>query len=106
MPLPEKAPDTSFPLNTVTKEPLMFGPNITGVFNRHKGYGVMVSDNTSSGAFFWTEPDFSETRGIAASSYSFNMGNLGFRASRSNSTYGSSSVVQPSSSRMFFCIKT
>ena len=88
------------------KVPVMFGPNITGVFNRHKGYGVMVSDNTSSGAFFWTEPDFSETRGIAASSYSFNMGNLGFRASRSNSTYGSSSVVQPSSSRMFFCIKT
>lgn len=72
-------------------------PNITGEFpNNDNEYEKYYSGAFSIGS-------------VKLSGYSDGNGSAGqtglFRASRSSSTYGSSTTVQPSSVRSFFCIK-
>ena len=66
-------------------------PNITGVFNRDKDYGIITSTNTSSGAFYYGGTNVG--RGVNSSDVQG--GNLYFDASRSNHIYGASDTVQP-----------
>lgn len=66
-------------------------PNITGVFNRDKNYGIITSTNTSSGAFYYGGTNVG--RGVASSEVQGS--DLYFDASRSNPIYGASDTVQP-----------
>lgn len=73
-------------------------PNITGEFpNNDNEYEKYYSGAFSIGS-------------VTLSGYSDGNGSVGqtglFRASRSSSTYGSSTTVQPSSVRSLFCIKS
>lgn len=80
-------------------------PNITGDFfgNRDGGtsYGF-GSSGTTSGAFY--NAGSSGYTAYAAGN-ARDRGSIGFRASYSDSSYGSSSYVQPSSLRLVHCIK-
>lgn len=85
--------------------PLMFGPNITG---KHANPNFQIFDaqyfgKGLSGAF--TLETTSNRRGILDSDGAYSGANFLFDASRSNSTYGSSSMVQPASTRLLACIK-
>lgn len=78
--------------------PVMFGPNITGEFpNNDNEY-----EKYYSGAF-----SIGSVRLSGYSDADASTGQTGlFRASRSSSTYGSSTTVQPASVRSLFCIKS
>lgn len=83
----------------------MFGPNITG---KHANPNFQIFDaqyfgKGLSGAF--TLETTSNRRGILNSDGAYSGANFLFDASRSNSTYGSSSMVQPASTRLLACIK-
>lgn len=85
--------------------PVMFGPNITG---KHANPNFQIFDaqyfgKGLSGAF--TLETTSNRRGILNSDGAYSGANFLFDASRSNSTYGSSSMVQPASTRLLACIK-
>lgn len=64
-------------------------PNITGVYNRHSGYGNIVSDNTSSGAFYFDTSTAWSGKSVHPSDSNYSVNNVKFDASRSNSIYGS-----------------
>ena len=70
-------------------------PNITGVYNRHNGYGNIVSDNTSSGAFYYDSSTAWSGKSMHPSDGSYSVNNVKFDASRSNNIYNASSTVQP-----------
>lgn len=75
----------------------MFGPNITGNINNsyvHYEFGT-------SGAF---SSDRGTDRVTDGGAYGKTV-SMSFRASWSDSTYGSSSYVQPNSLRLVHCIK-
>ena len=78
--------------------PVMFGPNITGTFTEHGN----TSEMKCTGAFT------GEARiGLGSNSGGArDGGRVTMNSSRSSSVYGSSSVVQPSSARLLFCIKS
>ena len=84
--------------------PVMFGPNITGRFNRDasggRAWGVITQENNSTGPFY---AGANVGRGMAGSE-SVQAGDLMFDASLANSTY-SGSTVQPVSIRLLPCIK-
>lgn len=71
-------------------------PNITGVYNRHSGYANIVSDNTSSGAFYFDTSTAWTGKSLHPSDGNFSVNDVKFDASRSNNIYGTSSTVQPS----------
>ena len=80
-------------------------PNITG---KHANPNFQIFDaqyfgKGLSGAF--TLETTSNRRGIRNSDGAYSGANFLFDASRSNSTYGSSSMVQPASTRLLACIK-
>ena len=79
--------------------PVMFGPNITGYLSKSD----FSNDTSYTGVFSQTE------RGSAWSGGSSGHENTWdspyFSARAANSTYGSSSVVQPASIRLMLCIK-
>lgn len=83
----------------------MFGPNIIG---RHKNNTYQIFDaqyfgKGLSGAF---ELETATSKlGIRASEGAYSGANFKFDASGYDSTYGSSSYVQPSSLRLVHCIK-
>lgn len=81
------------PANTTINAGL---PNITGVYNRHSGYANIVSDNTSSGAFYFDTSTAWTGKSLHPSDGNFSVNNVKFDASRSNNIYGTSSTVQPS----------
>ena len=97
----ENAPDTSFPLYTATKEPLMFGPNITGY--------VAVDDNVGRNANVCGGA-FSKGAKTTGSSKGGGVNNglypLNLDASKSSSTYGKSTTVQPQTMRVLAFIKS
>lgn len=72
------------------------GPNITGSFGNFR-----TSGPSYIGCFF-ASSDSSQRHGSDGVSFS----GAGFDASRSSSTYGMSSVVQPSALHLLSCIKT
>ena len=87
--------------------PVMFGPNITGV-----GYDTLRAADVTAVNKYVSGAIYSKARTTAASAVSYqsivnndNGGCLRFDASRSSSTYGTS-TVQPSSVRLVHCIKT
>ena len=88
----------NIPLGTV---PMMFGlPNITGWFTLGRNSGhVSKVDGT---LFYFGEAD----RSAAATADANDAQHAVFDPSRANATYGSSSVVQPASSRFLACIKS
>ena len=82
-------------------------PNITGV-----GYDTLRADDVTAVNKYVSGAIYSKTRTTAASAVSYYSiinndkgGCLRFDASRSSSTYGTS-TVQPSSVRLVHCIKT
>lgn len=82
-------------------------PNITGV-----GYDTLRAADVTAVNKYVSGAIYSKTRTTAASAVSYssiinndNGGCLRFDASRSSSTYGTS-TVQPSSVRLVHCIKT
>ena len=83
------------------------GPNITGV-----GYDTLRAADVTAVNKYVSGAIYSKARTTAASAVSYqsivnndNGGCLRFDASRSSSTYGTS-TVQPSSVRLVHCIKT
>ena len=80
-------------------------PNIVGKYNRHRGFGNIVSDNTSDGVFHFLPPDFQNNVSMGVSTNHYTMGNLGFNASFSNAIYSRSNLVQPESIRIIYLIK-
>lgn len=86
------------PFTSQDVDPVMFGPNITGEFpNNDNEY-----EKYYSGAF-----SIGSVRLSGYSDADASTGQTGlFRASRSSSTYGSSTTVQPASVRSLFCIKS
>ena len=93
--LREKAPDALEDMapHIVPASPMMFGPNITGSANRSRSYDDV------SGAFY-------KGGGRGYNHYEqTGIDSISFSASRSNSTYGSSSTVQPPSLALLGLIK-
>ena len=77
----------------------MFGPNITGYLSRSD-----FSDGTSyTGVFSQTERGSTWSGG--SSGHENTWDSPYFSARAANSTFGSSSVVQPASIRLMLCIK-
>lgn len=98
-----KAPDKSLEhsgcvvVPPISKDPVMFGPNITG---KVKNVGLNFSETESVGSTWGTKEDW--WGGSNDDNYKTT---LNFDASRSSSVYGESSIVQPSSVRLLPCIK-
>ena len=94
--------------------PVMFGPNITGstswdvngLGKANLGYSSCGSSRVSnSGAMSVTAGSYWACIGSSGGDFNGNNAVVNINARSSNSTYGSSSVVQPSSTRLLFCIK-
>lgn len=57
--------------------------NITGKYNRHSGYGTVVSSNTSNGPFYYNSKTAWSGKSMAASEGTYSVSDLYFDASRS-----------------------
>lgn len=79
--------------------PVMFGPNITGYLCKSD----FSNDTSYTGVFSQTERGSAWSGG--SSGYENTWDRPYFSARAANSTYGSSSVVQPASIRLMLCIK-
>lgn len=77
----------------------MFGPNITGYLSKSD----FSHDTSYTGVFSQTERG--NAWGGGTSGHENTWDSPYFSARAANSTYGSSSVVQPASIRMMLCIK-
>lgn len=91
-----------------------FCPNITGstswdvngLGKANLGYSSCGSSRVSnSGAMSVTAGSYWACIGSSGGDFNGNNAVVNINARSSNSTYGSSSVVQPSSTRLLFCIK-
>ena len=94
--------------------PVMFGPNITGstswdvngLGKANLGYSSCGSSRVSnSGAMSVTGGSYWACIGSSGGDYNGNNAVVNINAKNSNAVYGSSSVVQPSSTRLLLCIK-
>ena len=108
MPLPEKAPDSSFPLNTATKLPVMFGPNIS---DHYHGFGNNNENNGGSFAAISSSTGFPKYGNAGVRGWNGSGGGGGF-----NGTVGDCNMVttgakaaaqqvQPASVRVLAIIK-
>ena len=95
--------------------PVMFGPNITGstswdvngLGKANLGYSSCGSSRVSnSGAMSVTAGSYWACIGSSGGDFNGNNAVVNINAKNSNSVYGSSSVVQPRSTRLLFCIKS
>ena len=91
------------------------GPNITGstswdvngLGKANLGYSSCGSSRVSNrGAMSVTAGSYWACIGSSGGDFNGNNAVVNINARSSNSTYGSSSVVQPSSTRLLFCIKS
>ena len=81
--------------------PVIFGPNITGEVSVYA-----LLDNTIASQSFVEGAFYYNSRNITASgSYGKKTNGLSFSASRSNSSYGGASTVQPSAISCQYLIK-
>lgn len=87
------------PFTSHDVEPVMFGPNITGYLCKSD----FSNDTSYTGVFSQTERGSALSGG--SSGYENTWDRPYFSARAANSTYGSSSVVQPASIRLMLCIK-
>ena len=95
-------------------DPVMFGPNISGstswdvngLGKANLGYSSCGSSRVSnSGAMSVTGGSYWACIGSSGSDYNGSNAVVNINAKNSNYIYGSSSVVQPSSTRLLLCIK-
>lgn len=79
------------------------GPNITGQYQVQFDIGAINDANLASGAFYGAGGVLYNVNGIREGASSVP---IAFSASRVNSIYGRSSIVQPESIQLLACIKT
>ena len=87
------------PFTSQDVDPVMFGPNITGYLSKSD----FSHDTSYTGVFSQTE--HGNAWGGGTSGHENTWDSPYFSARAANSTYGSSSVVQPASIRLMLCIK-
>lgn len=81
-----------------SKDPMMFGPNITGKLTR---VGLNIRDVVSSGSLVASDSG----QGYGGSTSGTNKSNINIDASKISSVYGNSSVVQPAALYLLPCVK-
>nr|DAK60946.1 MAG TPA: hypothetical protein [Caudoviricetes sp.] len=80
--------------------------DVNGLGKANLGYSSCGSSRVSnSGAMSVTAGSYWACIGSSGGDFNGNNAVVNINARSSNSTYGSSSVVQPSSTRLLFCIK-
>lgn len=108
MPPLENAPDTSFPVNTATKEPLMFGPNIS---DHYHGFGNNNENNGGNFAAVSSSTSFPKYGNTGVRGWNGSGGGGGFNGTVGNCnmvTTGAKAAaqqVQPASIRVLAIIK-